>query len=408
MKKVLFYFPQKFYPPQTGAHKRCLQLLLGLKALGCDIVFASSAYRNRAWTDVAAQEVLKFFGCEISLFRPNLWQRGVSAAVDYSRKWFFRSYDCPQRIVSVHRKEWFSSLLDNIKPDILVMNYANSDAFVDLSKLGGCVSVMEMHDLISLNNKMQLSMIKDVGLNSIITGSNIDKILELDYFDRLSIDVDSYEYEIYDKYKYTLCISEDEKQKVALNTRFTTTVHIPMTHEVKCIDNTYDSESLFCSGSNPFNNQGYYYFVKKILPLIRRKRPDYCITVTGNFYNYISPTIVDSVKYLGFVSDLKPLYLTMRFFVCPVFGGTGQQVKIVEAMAHGLPVVAFSSAASRSPIRHAENGLIANSAEEFAEYVLSLWCDKELCRKLGKAARLTIAKEYHQNRLLEKLSPILI
>ena len=44
-------------------------------------------------------------------------------------------------------------------------------------------------------------------------------------------------------------------------------------------------------------------------------------------------------------------------------------MKIVDAMAHGLAVVATRSSASSSPIVDGVNGFIVDSAEEFADRV---------------------------------------
>jgi glycosyltransferase involved in cell wall biosynthesis len=114
----------------------------------------------------------------------------------------------------------------------------------------------------------------------------------------------------------------------------------------------------------------------------------------------------DNVVRGGFVPDLVPVYERARFLVCPVFGGTGQQVKIVEAMAHGLPVVALRRVADRSPLLHGVNGLVAECAEEFAQHVIRLWHDTELCRRLGTAARETVAAEASRGRLLDALSAL--
>ena len=65
--------------------------------------------------------------------------------------------------------------------------------------------------------------------------------------------------------------------------------------------------------------------------------------------------------------ELGPLYRTSAFAICPLLAGTGEQVKIVDAMAHGLAVVATRSSASSSPIVDGVNGYIVDSAEEFAD-----------------------------------------
>jgi hypothetical protein len=253
---------------------------------------------------------------------------------------------------------------------------------------------------------MRLALKKAVGNRALITGNGIEDALDLDFFVKSLIEPDHAEYEIYDRYRYTLCISEQERISVAANTQRTIATYLPMTCNAMWIPNTYCDEALLCIGPNPFNSQGFYFFVQKVLPLIQKLNPDFCMKVTGHFHDYHPPTLVDGIVYAGFVDDLKSTYETARFFVCPVFGGTGQQIKIVEAMAHGLPVVAFASAASRSPLRHGVNGLIADSAEEFADHVLHLWNNKVLCRKMGEAARETIETEFSQERLLTGLAPL--
>jgi glycosyltransferase involved in cell wall biosynthesis len=53
------------------------------------------------------------------------------------------------------------------------------------------------------------------------------------------------------------------------------------------------------------------------------------------------------------------------------------------------------------------NGLIANDADEFAGAVCELWNDAALRRRLGEAARDTVAAEFSQKRLVNQLSGIL-
>ena len=76
-------------------------------------------------------------------------------------------------------------------------------------------------------------------------------------------------------------------------------------------------------------------------------------------------------------------------------------------MAHGLPVVALRFAAERSPLQHDINGLMADNAEEFAEHTVRLWNDSALCRRLGNAARETVAAEFSKDRLTRALANIL-
>jgi glycosyltransferase involved in cell wall biosynthesis len=106
---------------------------------------------------------------------------------------------------------------------------------------------------------------------------------------------------------------------------------------------------------------------------------------------------VPGIKLRGFIPNLADLYLEAAFLPCPIFGGTGQQVKIVEALAHGLPVIAFEAAAKTSPIIHNVNGLIAHDALEFAEHTVYLWQNRDFCQELGRAGRETIRNEFSSN-----------
>jgi glycosyltransferase involved in cell wall biosynthesis len=113
------------------------------------------------------------------------------------------------------------------------------------------------------------------------------------------------------------------------------------------------------------------------------------------------------MHFAGYADDFRSVLAEAAFLVCPVFGGTGQQVKIVEAMAHGLAVVALRDAAERSPLEHGISGLVADTAEEFAEHVLTLWKDRALCRALGQAARRVVTEQLSEGRLMDALTPML-
>jgi glycosyltransferase involved in cell wall biosynthesis len=93
--------------------------------------------------------------------------------------------------------------------------------------------------------------------------------------------------------------------------------------------------------------------------------------------------------------------------ICPLIGGTGQKVKIVDAMAHGVPTVTLAHGARGSPIEHERNGFVARDANEFAHYVRLLWRDQELCATLGAAARETIDRDYSPSNLAGRLRRLL-
>jgi len=418
MKRALVFVPHKPWPPRFGAHKRYLETIAGLKALGFKITLASSnASTDLKWDTESAESLKQRWVDEVHVHQPTM--------ADYKFIHRLKSfYDLDYSLIPVLRRlhligeresplnsrvhtlpsmrRWFKQLAEQTSPDLIFLNYAFWDPLVDHQSMQSVTRIMETIDLLSLNRRMWQALAKRLPAPPINPADVTDEVLQEDFFQKLKLVVDPEEFRIYDRYNYTIAISQQEAQIIKKNTSQTQVVHIPMTQQPVDIANDYSGPALFPTGPNHYNTQGYLYFVRRVLPLVRAKEPSFCLQVTGHSSTQVLPA--DGVLLSGFVPSMEPLYNSARFLVCPVFGGTGQQVKVVEAMAHGVPAVALRVAADRSPIQHEVNGMIANNAEEFAEHVLRLWKDPKLCAQLGDAARKTVAQEFSPTRLVEALS----
>lgn len=403
MKKVLFFFPHNPYPPRNGAHKRCLELLSGLNELGYQVVFASSTLTDSPWSESSIEKLRELYGCTVTIYSPNYFDTRLTY---YIKKYFPSCQNTFNAWGTVGMKYWLKGVVKTFQPDLFFMNYAFFDGLVTKKLLSRQTSVIEIHDLVTLNQKKQEIFMRAAGMDTISSGYLPESVLDLDFYRTQGLTADQNEFDIYDNYKYTLCISESEQKLVAQNAPNTRAVYLPMTHNICRLNNNYADAALFTVGPNPFNVQGYYFFLDTVLPLVKVHCPDFKLTVTGSFFYHVIPRVADGVTFQGFVDDLRAVYENAAFFICPVFGGTGQQVKIVEAMAHGLPVVALKDAAAKSPMCHEINGLIADSADEFAEHVIRFWRDRKLCRRLGEEARHTIEQEFSRERLVSGLATL--
>jgi hypothetical protein len=284
------------------------------------------------------------------------------------------------------------------------MNYAFWDGLLNHRQLQSIPRISDTHDLFTLNHQMREALQPYFRHLPLSSAQVDDTVLKEDFFERQQLSPKAEEFYIYDRYTHIITISKSETEVLQQQTHNPQVHWVPMTQTVPHLDNQYSGTVVFPTGPNPFNLQGYFYFVKKVLPQILAHVPDFTLQVTGACCQDICAE--SGVLLSGFVPSLKPIYQQARFMICPVFGGTGQPVKIIEAMAHGVPVLALNCATKAFPIHHQFNGLIAENAEEFSDYAIQLWNNPAWCRQLGAEAKKTIQTEFSRDLLLEKLAPI--
>lgn len=404
--RALVFIPVNPFPPRSGLHHRCLEIISGLRTLGYRVAVASSPWSDPGrWDSDAAARPLSWAD-ELHLYRPGRWDNRLTRFLEpYGRR---RGLLLPldsAPYVPPRMRWWFSRLVQQLKPDLVYMVHAYWDALLDHRRFAHLPRVMETIDLVSLNARMWAHLQGRLPAAPSDPAACDPALLDEGFFDRAGLQALPDEFRVYDRYAATVAISRSEADAIERSTRRTRVVHLPMTLDPAYPGNRYDGPALFPTGPNPFNVQAYLYFVRRVLPLVLRREPGFVLRVTG-YCDASRVAPCPGVELAGWVDDLRPVQAAARFAVSPVFGGTGQQVKIVEAMANGLPVVALRSPAERSPLEHGVSGLVADDAAEFADHVVRLWRDPALCRTMGEAARETIRREYSRDAFAAGLARV--
>lgn len=136
-----------------------------------------------------------------------------------------------------------------------------------------------------------------------------------------------------------------------------------------------------------------------IWPRVRRQMPEaQCLLagpIRGRHRERASQ--VAGVQVLGFVDDLKPLLAEASASLAPIRFGTGTRIKILEAMAHGCPVVSTRKGAEGLDVQDGRDILIADSADEFAAACVRLMRDPAEAERIGRAGWQAVSERYSRS-----------
>ena len=147
------------------------------------------------------------------------------------------------------------------------------------------------------------------------------------------------------------------------------------------------------------------FFLQRVWPRIRSRRPETGLTVAGARppERVLALDGVDGVTVAGEVPDLRPLYQGHRALVAPVRAGSGTRLKILEAMASGLPVLSTALGAEGLEVRPERDLLVADTVEELADGALRLLGDESLCRRLAANGRSLAVEHYDWDAIYDGL-----
>jgi len=152
---------------------------------------------------------------------------------------------------------------------------------------------------------------------------------------------------------------------------------------------------LFLGGMHwPPNSEGLRWMVQNVLPIVREQIPDVELLAVGKD----PPSDLQNTGGLslpGYVEDVEPIWDGCRVFVVPLLSGGGMRVKILDAWAHGLPVVSTSIGAEGIEIKAGDNILIADTPAGFAQAIVRILRDDELAGQLGASGRKTVQDTYN-------------
>jgi len=153
---------------------------------------------------------------------------------------------------------------------------------------------------------------------------------------------------------------------------------------------------LIFSGSFHYraNYEAMTWFIREIFPLVLGRAPDTHLYITGDHAGMALPSL-RNVTLTGHVENIKEHIASAWISIVPLKSGGGTRLKILEAMAIGVPVIATSKGAEGLDALPETHYLVGNTAREFADQVLRVLHSADLRDKLGGNARKLVEQNYN-------------
>ncbi len=172
---------------------------------------------------------------------------------------------------------------------------------------------------------------------------------------------------------------------------------------------TGDPTLLFLGNyGTPHNHDAALQLATEILPRVRQRRARARLILAGSDPSEALLALAgEHVAVPGWRADLKPHFSTASVFVSPLRFGSGLKGKLLEAMAHGVPIVASAIAAEGMGLVDGTHYLKADTPDDAAEAALRIIDDGQLGRCLAANAIDLLAKNFTRSVVDRQFAAVL-
>jgi polysaccharide biosynthesis protein PslH len=155
------------------------------------------------------------------------------------------------------------------------------------------------------------------------------------------------------------------------------------------------------------NVDAVFWFAQEVWPEILTHQPSCTWAVVGQKPHERLAAVgkLPGVALTGWVDDVLPYLKHGKVFIMPFRVGSGTRLKLIEAMAVGLPVVSTSLGVEGYPVQHEKELIIAETAVEMSASIRRILADPELQSRLRKSGQ-EFALRYDWRRIIPQFDEV--
>lgn len=157
------------------------------------------------------------------------------------------------------------------------------------------------------------------------------------------------------------------------------------------------------------NTDAVGWFVREVLPIVRSHRPGVRFRVVGR-----GAARVDWVRHepgvelVGEVDDVRAELDRTDVSVVPIRVGAGTRLKVLEALAHHLPLATTTVGCEGVDVADGRTALIADDPRTFADACLRLLDDGDLRQRLADAGAALFAERYSWTDIRRRVADLAV
>lgn len=138
------------------------------------------------------------------------------------------------------------------------------------------------------------------------------------------------------------------------------------------------------------------WMIREVMPTVARRVANVKLVVVGETTD-VAITAKDRrmATFTGWVPDVAPYYEQATVAVAPLHSGGGTRVKVIEALARGVPIVTTAFACEGHDVAAGVDLLMEDDPRDFAEACIALLSDPSMATRIADAGHTTYLRCLH-------------